>query len=505
MLNDHEACYRAIETGDTRFDGRVYTGVKTTGIYCRPICPARTPRRKNVEFFPSAAAAQGAGYRPCLRCRPELSPAPGVLAGPPDVVVRALGLIAEGALDNDDLPALAARLAISERQLRRLFIEHLGAAPQKIAHTRRVLFAKQLLHDTQLSMTDVAMASGFGSIRRFNSTFQSLFGKAPRMLRRERVKERRRNGKNHDGNWIEIRLGFRPPLDWDFFLDFHRARTVPGVECVDGECYRRVIKINDRTGLVEVRPGHGNYLRVAIRYPDVTVLPNIVQRLRNAFDLDADPNTIQEHLASDRVLNRYISARPGLRVAGNWDPFEQAVRTILGQQISVTAARKLAGRLVERWGDPIDIEDEHDLRFAFPTPTQLANADVASLGMPGRRGAAVSTLAQAVIADPDFLKRSATLEDGLNRLKALPGFGEWTAQYIAMRAMREPDAFPASDVGLLRALEDKNGRRPTAAELTERSEPWRPWRAYAAQYLWARRKLGRRLQRLFRRDRSIRQ
>ncbi len=481
MLNDHETCYRAIETGDARFDGRVYTGVKTTGIYCRPVCPARTPGRRNVEFFASAAAAQNAGYRPCLRCRPELSPAPGVRAGPPDVVIRALALIAEGALDDDGLPDLARRLAISERQLRRLCIEHLGAPPHKIAQTRRVLFAKQLLHDTRLSMADVAMASGFGSIRRFNSTFQSLFGKPPRMLRREWIKDREQG----DGNWIEIRLGFRPPFDWNFFLDFYRARAIPGVEYVDGDCYRRVIRIDDQIGLTAIRLGNGDYLCAAIRFPIVTALPHIVQRLRNAFDLDADPMMIREHLSADRVLQRYVRARPGLRVAGVWDPFEQAVRAVLGQQVSVAAARKLAARLAERWGDSIEIEDEPELRFAFPTPAQLVNADVASLGMPRKRGAAVSALAQAVLADPDFLKRGATLEDGLSRLKALPGFGEWTAHYIAMRAMREPDAFPASDVGLLRALEDKNGHRPTANELTARSEPWRPWRAYAAQYLWA--------------------
>ena len=481
MFNDHETCYRAFEMGDARFDGHVYAGIMTTGIYCRPICATRTPRRKNVEFFASAAAAQKAGYHPCLRCRPELSPAPGAHAGLPGVVARAFALIAEGALDSDGLSSLARRLAVSERWLRRLCIEHLGAPPHEIAQTRRVLFAKQLLHDTCLSMADVAMASGFGSIRRFNSTFQSLFSKPPHMLRREWV-----NGvERGEGNWIKIHLGFRPPLDWNYFLDFHRARAISGVECVDGACYRRVIRIDDQIGVVAIELGDGNHLRATIRFPLVTALPNIVQRLRNAFDLDADPMMIREHLIADPTLQHHVRARPGLRVAGNWDSFELAVRAVLGQQISVAAARKLAGRLVERWGDSSGIEDEPELRFAFPTPAQLADVDVTSLGMPGRRGAAISRLAQAVLTNPDFLKRDSTLEEGLSRLKALPGFGDWTSHYVAMRAMREPDAFPASDIGLLRSLEDEDGHRPTPDELTARSEPWRPWRAYAAQYLWA--------------------
>ena len=484
MLQDHEACYRAIETSDTRFDGRLFTGVKSTGIYCRPICPARTPRRKNVEFFPSAAAAQGCGYRPCLRCRPELSPAPGPLAGPPDVVVRALKLIAEGTLDDGALPELAERLAISERQLRRLFIEHLGASPLKIAQTRRVLFAKQLLHDTTLSMADVAMASGFGSIRRFNATFNVLFGKSPRALRREPL-HNKNSGKRHKGDWIEIRLGFRPPLDWEFFLSFYRARAVSGVEAVEGDCYRRVIKLDDDVGVVEIRPGRGNHLLAAIRFPNVSVLRKIVQRLRHAFDLDADPAMITQHLGADKILRRFIARHPGLRVAGNWDPFEQAVRAVLGQQISVTAARNLAARLAERWGEAVQFDDDDVLRFAFPTAAQLAQADVAALGMPRRRGAAVSTLAKAVLADPDFLSGGPSLDDVLGRLTALPGFGDWTANYVAMRAMREPDAFPAGDIGLQRALTDGNGCRPTPVQLLQRAEHWRPWRAYAAQYLWA--------------------
>ena len=319
MFQDHEACYRAIETGDPRFDGRVFTGVKSTGIYCRPVCPARTPRRKNVEFFPSAAAAQDSGYRPCLRCRPELSPASGIHSGIPDIVIRALAFIAEGALDDDGLPELAARLAISERQLRRMFNQHLGASPLKIAQTRRVLFAKQLLHDTTLSMADVAMASGFGSIRRFNATFNALFGKSPRALRRDPPKDNNSSNRR-DGNWIELRLAFRPPLDWNFFLDFYRARSVAGVETIQGDRYLRVIKLDEDVGLVEIRPGRGNYLLAGIRFPNVSALPRIVRRLRHAFDLDADPALIRQHLSTDLFLNRIIDARPGLRVAGNWDP-----------------------------------------------------------------------------------------------------------------------------------------------------------------------------------------
>jgi 3-methyladenine DNA glycosylase/8-oxoguanine DNA glycosylase len=282
---------------------------------------------------------------------------------------------------------------------------------------------------------------------------------------------------------LRFELPYRPPLDWDFFLAFHRARALPGVECVSGDCYARVARVGERIVTVAVSPARGARLAVALTPPDEALIAPLTPLLRRAFDLDADPAAIAAHLARDPLLRPRLERRPGLRVAGSVDAFEQAVRAILGQQISVAAARDLGGRLVARWGTPVTGQPE--LTHAFPTAAVLADADVASLGMPRRRGAAVSTLARAVLGDPGLLERGASLEQSIARLTALPGFGPWTAHYVAMRALREPDAFPAGDVGLLRAHAGGAGPRPTPAALSAHAERWRPWRAYAAQHRWA--------------------
>jgi AraC family transcriptional regulator of adaptative response / DNA-3-methyladenine glycosylase II len=480
---DHDACYRVLEARDARFDGRLFVGVRTTGIYCRPICPARTPKRVNVTFYTSAAAAQEAGFRPCLRCRPEMSPELRARHDTSRLVTRALELIASGALDEADVETLATRLGIGERQLRRMFVKHVGASPNTVAQTRRVHLAKQLIHDTDLSMLDVALASGFGSLRRFNESFKDLFGRPPRSLRRSRAD---RPAKASAA--VEVRLSYSPPFDWDDMLGFFAMRAIRGVERVAGDVYARSVRIGEQDAVLLVRADAKQALCVQLHLTDLSVLPNVIARLRRLFDLAADPQSIGKHLAQDRLLARMIAARPGLRVPGAWDPFELCVRAILGQQITVVAAVQLAGKMVSRFARPLspalgNVVD--GITHVFPEPELLAKADIASLGMPRARALALNTMAQRFAANPHILQGGESLEEAVRTLRALPGIGEWTAQYIAMRELREPDAFPAADVGLMRAIENMTGRRPNATELLRMAERWRPWRSYAAAHLWA--------------------
>ena len=341
MDMDDDACYRAIETRDRRFDGHLFVAVRTTGVYCRPFCPAPTPKRENVRFFPTAAAAQEAGFRPCLRCRPETSPELAVWHGSSNTVSRALRLIEAGALDEADVATLAERLGMGERQLRRLFQQHLGASPIAIAQTRRILLAKQLLHDTRLPMTEVAAAAGFGSLRRFNETFQQLFRRPPKALRRAGVTAESVGASGA----VAVKLAYRPPYDWEYILAFLRARAIPGIETVSEGRYARSIAIGAARGLLIVEPAESDCLKTTVRFPDLRNLPAIIARLRRVFDLAADPLAIGAHLSRDPRLASLVAQRPGLRVPGAWDGFELAVRAILGQQITVTAATRLAGRL----------------------------------------------------------------------------------------------------------------------------------------------------------------
>jgi AraC family transcriptional regulator of adaptative response / DNA-3-methyladenine glycosylase II len=481
MDMDRTACYRAISTRDARFDGRLFVGVKTTGIYCRPICPARTPKFENVSFYASAAAAQEAGFRPCLRCRPEVSPELAFWRGSSNTVSRALALIESGGLDDDDVEGLAGRLGVGGRQLRRLFRQHVGASPIAVAQTRRVLLAKQLIHETSLPMAEVALASGFNSVRRFNETFRDLFGRPPAALRRGRDKSRREAGA------LSVRLAYRPPYDWDAMLSFLAARAIPGVETVSGDSYARSIAIGESCGVISVAPAANNRIDVQVRFPDMAALPQIIARVRRVFDLAADPDTIAAHLSLDPSLAPLVAARPGLRVPGAWHGFELAVRAIFGQQITVPAATRLLGKLVEAFGEPLpaSIKDAEGLSHLFPSAARIAGTNLTTLGMPGARAMAVTSLAQAISVDPAIFSRGASLEDAILKLRSLPGVGEWTAQYIAMRELREPDAFPAADIGLLRAMADSGGRRPSPSELLSRAAGWRPWRAYAALHLWA--------------------
>jgi AraC family transcriptional regulator of adaptative response / DNA-3-methyladenine glycosylase II len=478
-----EVCYRALQTRDARFDGRFFTGVTSTGIYCRPICPARTPMRHNCRFFPSAAAAQHAGFRACLRCRPEIAPHSPAWRGTASTVSRAMARIAEGALDGPraSVEQLAASLGVGERQLRRLFDQHIGASPLAVAQTRRVLFAKQLLHETRLPMLSVAMASGFGSVRRFNDTFRALYKRPPSQLRRRSVTASATAP-------LVLRLSYRPPFDWDTLLAFFIPRAIPSVEEVRDGIYRRIVRVDghtyDHVALIAVShlPAR-NALQVEIACDHVPSLPLIASRLRRVFDLDADTEAIVAHLSRDRTLAPLVRRQPGLRTPGGWEAFEIAIRAILGQQISVAAARGLAAKLVALSTSPLALRDA-SLTHAFPTPKQLAAADLSTLGMPAARRATLVALARAAIAQPDLFEAAGTLEESIARLRSIPGIGEWTAQYIALRGLHHPDAFPASDIGILRNAEHLFGKLLSPAQLLARGEQWRPWRGYAAQHLW---------------------
>ncbi|WP_394243132.1 AlkA N-terminal domain-containing protein [Halopseudomonas laoshanensis] len=471
-------CYQAVVARDERYDGRFFTCVTSTGIYCRPVCPARAPRFANCRFVATAAAAQEAGFRPCLRCRPESSPSSAAWAGTSAVVSRALALIEAGALDSGSLESLAERVGLGTRQLRRLFIKHLGAAPSTVAQTRRLLLAKQLLHQTRLPMSDVALASGFASIRRFNEAFSQLYGRSPSSLRREST-----NAPEHSD--IVLLLPYRPPYDWDAMLDFLQRRAIPGMEQVVAGVYQRTIRIGTDVGAVSVEhvPAR-NALRVRIGFSRLQSLPLIIDRLRRMFDLKADPEVIQRALSRDPALALMLAARPGLRVAGAWDPFEVAVRAILGQQVTVAAGVTLVSRLVAQLGEPMEAPTTSGLTRYFPAPDAFDPQQIVALGMPRARATAVANLAQACLAEPGLLERQRDLPHTLERLCALPGIGDWTANYIAMRAMQESDAFLASDVALQRAMAGDDGR-PDAKQLLALAEQWRPWRAYAVMHLWA--------------------
>jgi AraC family transcriptional regulator of adaptative response / DNA-3-methyladenine glycosylase II len=481
---DATVCYQALVARDARFDGRLFVGVTSTGIYCRPVCPARTPRADHCRFFVSAAAAEAAGFRPCLRCRPETAPDQGAWQGTSNTVSRGLELIALGALDGEQasVELLAERLGVGARHLRRLFERHLGASPIAVAQTRRVLFAKQLIHETRLPMSEVAGAAGFGSVRRFNEKFQALFGRPPSTLRRKATVTLPEGSLGAAG--VTLRLRYRPPYDFPALLAFFRARAIAGVELASADRYVRTFEEAGDVGCVEVsHDARAQSLVVNVRTGNVRALSPIVVRVRRAFDVASDVTLIGTQLARDPLLGALVAARPGLRVPGGWSGFELAVRAVLGQQVSVTAARQLAERLVRLCGTPVLLGPA--LTRLFPSAEQVANADLSRLGMPRARANALSALAQAALADPRLFERGHDIEDTVAKLRRVGGIGAWTAHYIALRAARDPDAFPASDRGILRGMAACQGQAFSVAELERRAEHWRPWRAYAAQHLWA--------------------
>jgi AraC family transcriptional regulator, regulatory protein of adaptative response / DNA-3-methyladenine glycosylase II len=473
MNLDWQVCSRARLSRDARFDGKFFIGVVGSGVYCRSICPAPTAKEKNVRYFPTAAAAAEAGFRPCLRCRPESSPGTPAWLGTSNTVSRALRLIGESGMEDGGVEVLAERLGVGSRHLRRLFLRHLGATPIAVAQTRRLHFAKKLIDETGLPMSQIALAAGFGCVRRFNAGIRKVYHRTPTQIRRlARPKDMQ------PGNQYVFRLHFRPPYHWQGMLAFLAPRTTPGVEVVENGAYRRTISLNGRDGHFEVsldqtRPA----LIVRIEFGDPHSLFFIIERIRAMFDLTADWSAIVQNLRTDPVLATRVEADPGLRVPGCWNGFELATRAILGQQITVKGATALTGKLVSSFGKTFSATS--GLSHLFPPPEVLADAKLASIGMPGARAETIRRLARAVCDGKIKFEGVVDSDAFLNQLCEIPGIGKWTAQYIAMRALGEPDAFPSSDLGLLRAMSLRNSR-----ELEHRAETWRPWRAYAAMYLW---------------------
>lgn len=467
MTLDPEICHAAIEARDRRFDGRFFIGVTSTGIYCRCICPARTPKRENRRFFVSAAAAESAGFRPCFVCRPELAPGLAPIDAPARLAAQAHARIEAGALEEQGLEALAAELGVTDRHLRRVMRSQFGASPIEIAQTARLLAAKRLLADTDLSITEIAFASGFRSLRRFNATLKQRYGVAPSRLRGRRA--------NRHGASFSIDLHARgaPALAPSFA--FFAMRAMPGVEIGASDRYARVVRLGEALGWIDARPSERG-LSVTISDTLAPVLRPLVAALRGSFDLDADTSAVDAHLARDPTFSAHVANEPGVRVAGGaLDGFETAVRALLGQQITVAGARLLAQRMAERFGASIEGAPDGLVR-AFPNAAALANVGasaIAALGMPRKRAETLHLLATAS-AEGRFPLARGAIASGRAALASLPGIGPWTIEYVALRALGDPDAFPASDAAIVAAL----GRRGDALEHL------RPWRAYAAMRLW---------------------
>jgi AraC family transcriptional regulator of adaptative response / DNA-3-methyladenine glycosylase II len=482
MTDDFETYYRAVASRDTRFDGHFFTAVTSTGIYCRPICPARTPKRENVRFFRVAAAAEAAGFRACRRCRPDRSPESPDWHVRADLTARALRLIADGALDEGGVGAVANRLNVSERHLRRTLVDEIGVGPLALARTRRTQLARTLLESTGLPISDIAFTAGFGSIRQFNDAMRQSFGRAPTELRtlgRNVVDD----GSARDGDGaLVLRLAHRGALDATELLAWFGARAIPGVETVTDNELRRTVRLPHSPGRVTVRveSGRGGQsVRAAVDHADLRDVAAAVRRCRDMFDLDSDPAAIGEVLSADPALAPLVAARPGVRVPGCADGFELAVRAVVGQQVSVAAARTLLGRIVDRTGKVLEGGEPSRL---FPEAADLAEADLDGIGLTTRRAATLHAVAAAV-AGGLALDRGADRPAVREALLALPGIGPWTVEYLALRALGDPDAFPAGDLGLQRAARDL-GLPHTERALAAYSERWRPWRGYAAMYLW---------------------
>jgi AraC family transcriptional regulator of adaptative response / DNA-3-methyladenine glycosylase II len=467
---------RARLSRDPRFDGKFFIAVTSTGIYCRPICPSPTSKSSNVQYYATAAAAAEAGFRPCLRCRPEAAPGTPAWIGTSVVVRRALRLIGDGALDEDSVDNLAARVGVGPRHLDRLFLQYVGASPIAVAQTRRLHFAKHLLDETTLPITQIALAAGFGSIRRFNTAFQKTYARPPRELRK-----RPRSESVNDRDEVVLRLAYRPPYDWELLHAFLATRALPGVELVDSRRYARTVRLSTGAAVVCVRPVESeDALELRVRGAPPSALYQLAAAARRTFDLAADPAAIAGAFESDQLLSPLVRKDPGLRIPGAWDPFECAVRAVLGQQVSVAAGRTLAARLVARAGDEI-ATDVAGLTHLFPSPAQLQAANLDGLGITGARIRAIQAMAAAVVdGQVDFTLPATEVAAAL---ATLPGFGDWTAQYISLRALGEPDAFLSGDLILRRVAADQ-GPPLSIRALQARAEAWRPWRGYAVMHLW---------------------
>jgi AraC family transcriptional regulator of adaptative response / DNA-3-methyladenine glycosylase II len=480
MLLDFD-CYQALAARDARFDGRFFVAVKSTGIYCRPICSARTPKESSCLFVETAAAAEQAGFRPCLRCRPELAP-----SSPAVSLEEALySAIRARALQGDSVDELAEHAGFSARQLRRLMVRAFGVSPVQIMQTERLLFAKKLLQETALPTAQVALSAGFGSIRRFNALFQTRYSLSPTALRRQGDGE----SSFAKGDSIKLRLAYRPPFAWAELLEYLSGRAVPGVEFVDPHrtFYARTVVFGEVTGWVQI--GHsdsGAWLEVTLPADLAASSWPILARLRSVFDLDANPGNIDAHLRTDPLLMPSVERHPGLRMPGAWETFELAVRAVLGQQISVAGASTLAARLAAKFGEPLETPFAYLTRLA-PTARRLAALkpeQIATIGLPLSRATTLRDLAIAAERGELTFSPVATVEDVVTTMRKIRGIGEWTAQYVAMRALRFPDAFPAGDLGVRKALVLPGAPLPNEKQVVARAAAWRPWRAYATLHLW---------------------
>src|SRR5450759_1225386 len=485
MELDPRRCYSALKARDARFDGRFFVAVSTTGIYCRPVCTARIPGRDRCSFYANAASAERAGYRPCLRCRPELAPGQAPVDAVRTAARWAVARIEAGALNEGDLERLAAEYGISSRQLRRVVETEFGVTPVELAQTRRLLLAKQLLTDSALCMTEVAFASGFSSVRRFNHLFKTRYGLNPTALRRQGKPEAH-------ADVITLKLAYRPPLDWPRLVAFLVSRGASGVECAQGQRYLRTASLDaggtTYRGWFAAQPlPQQNALRLEISASLMPALAPLLARVRRLFDLDANPRIIEEHLARDPRLRPIVRRQAGLRVPGAFDGFELALRAVLGQQVSVRGASTLFGRFAAAFGEPALLDAKaapgDALTFFAPTAARVAQAsprELIALGLTKARTETIRALARTVADDELRLEPGVDVDETIQSLQALPGIGAWTAHYIAMRALGYPDAFPHADLGLMKAL----GLRK-AGDMLAAAEPWRPWRAYAAHHLWA--------------------
>jgi AraC family transcriptional regulator of adaptative response / DNA-3-methyladenine glycosylase II len=472
MALDLKICSRARLARDARFDGKFFIAVLSTRVYCRPICRSRTSQERNVRYFPSAAAAAEAGFRPCLRCRPECSPGTPAWLGTQNTVSRAMRLIAQNGLEDGGIEPLAERLGVGSRHLRRLFLQHLGATPSAVAQTRRLHFAKKLIDETTLPMTQVALASGFGCVRRFNAAIRKTYSRTPTQIR-----ALVRQTSLETGNQYVFRLHFRQPYNWQGVLAFLSARATPGVEAIENGVFRRSFSLHEHIGFFEVSLDQGSdALALRVQFDDPQSLFTIVERVRAMFDLDADWTTIVRTLKADSLLVKLVESAPGLRVPGCWNTFELATHAILAQKTRLKRATKIAGEMVKMFGQPFS--GAHGLTHLFPSPEILADANLFGLGLSRSRAQSIRALARAVCEGEVSFDRSDP-DDLIARIMEIPGVGKSTARYIAMRALGQPDAFPSGDINLRRAAGMER-----ADELERRSELWRPWRAYAAMYLW---------------------
>ncbi len=475
---DPGICWQAINSRDPRFDGRFFAGATTTGLYCRNVCPVPSARPKNILLFACAAAAESAGFRPCKRCQPQAAPGTPAWLGTSAVVSRAFRLILEGALNKGSVEDLATRLGLGSRQLRRLFVQHLGASPLKIATTHRVHLARKLIDESALPMTQIAFGSGFKSIREFNHAFRLSTGRSPSELRHATAGSRSRDSVSG----LELRLPFRQPFDWASIIAFLKPRAIPAVELVTGDSYRRTIEIAGAPGILTVRPdGAGSRLIVHLQAGSYEGLAQTVERVRRIFDLNADPIHIANHLSSDPKLQKMMRLRPGLRVPGVWDGFEAAVLAVLGQKLTTTGSKSLVARFVQMFGTPIETPIR-GLKYLFPRPEVLAHADLSKAGINDRCATTIRKLTSSTVRRHLSFSTSSTLELAVSQVREICGVDGSTANYIALRAFGEPDAFPSNEAGLRRSLTGE-GPLVSEAQALAMAERWRPWRAYAAMHV----------------------